>query len=557
MFNQIFANYIYKEGLLSDSIIQEKLELAQQNNTPLYVELIKTNALSEQTVYKEMGKYFNLPVIDVQVTELDLGLVSKFSRDKLLISKAIPYREDNEKVIFIISAPNKIDDVMELKHDVNKKYVFNLITNSKMEQLLGYVNNKVAQQNVLDVFSSENSDITEVTPSDEDTQIDAPIITLCDSILKDATSRGASDIHIEPFEDEITVRYRIDGKLITIDRLKPHLFQSILARYKIMSEMNIAERRIPQDGKIQATINGSAYDFRASTIPTINGEKLVIRIYNKNLETTSFDKLGLYDYQSDTLLRAITRPHGIILLTGPTGSGKSSTLYACLRYLNKEDTNIITVEDPVENVIKGINQVQVNPKANMTFANALRSILRQDPNIIMIGEIRDEETVQIATRAALTGHLVMSTIHTNSAAGVVTRLINMGIPSYLVADALLCSISQRLVRRLCPACKVKRMTTKTEMQALKIKKAQEIYDPKGCAICNNTGYNGRIAVFEIIPIDNEVRNLITDVNFTSDKLNEYCDSHFEPLLENARKRVLSGDTSIVEYQDLCEFIVKD
>lgn len=373
-------------------------------------------------------------------------------------------------------------------------------------------------------------------------------VKFCDSLLIDAIARGASDIHIEPFAKTVIIRFRIDGKLKTIDEISPQAYPAILARYKIMSEMNIAERRIPQDGKIRFRIDDNDYDFRVSTVPTIHGEKTVIRIYSREFTSSDIPSLGFSDKQMKLIMGMITRPHGIILLTGPTGSGKSTTLYTFLRYLAKDDTNIITIEDPVENEIVGINQVQVNPKANLTFATALRSFLRQDPNIIMIGEIRDEETAQIATRAAITGHLVLSSVHTNDAAGVIARLINMGIPKYLVADSLIGAISQRLVRKLCPKCKNSRMTTPTEMALLDMVNPSKIYDPVGCSCCNNTGYQGRVGVFEIMILTDEIKEIIMSDGFTSEKVEKIIKRDVSTILNHTRERVLNGETSFEEYK---------
>ena len=296
------------------------------------------------------------------------------------------------------------------------------------------------------------------------------------------------------------------------------------------------------------------YDFRVSTIPTIHGEKIVIRIYSRDFASSDIMSLGFSEKQMKLILGMISRPHGIILLTGPTGSGKSTTLYTFLRYLANEDTNIITVEDPVENEIIGINQVQVNPKANLTFATALRSFLRQDPNIIMIGEIRDEETAQIATRAAITGHLVLSSVHTNDVAGVISRLVNMGIPKYLVADSLLGAISQRLVRKLCPKCKSAKVTTPTEMILLQISDPTTIYEPVGCCECNNTGYLGRVGVFEIMVTNDEIKQIIMSDNFTSEKVQSLVSRDMTTIITHTRERVLNGETSFEEYEQLVDIV---
>ena len=502
-----------------------------------------------------LADFLNIPYHTFLLTEVNFDLVNKFEREKLIEYQTMPYSENEQEVIFAISNPFRIEDIQEFKANVNKTINVFLLAPSKINQLISYVDNKIQQNSVLNEYSAPNKDISDAKGSEVDgVAIDAPIIKLCDSILKDAVSRGASDIHIEPFEEHILLRFRIDGKLIIVDKIAITLFQSLIARFKIMASMNIAERRVPQDGKINLSIENKEYDFRVSTMPTINGEKLVIRIYNINLSGSNFSLLGLNKKQEFLVKNMISKPHGIILLTGPTGSGKSTTLYTFLRYLNRVDTNIITVEDPVENQIDGINQVQVNPKAALTFANALRSILRQDPNIIMIGEIRDEETAQIATRAAITGHLVLSTIHTNDAAGVVTRLINMGIPKYLVADALVGAISQRLVRRLCPNCKKPHKTNKVENEILGLEKSKKIFKPHGCRLCNHTGYIGRVGVFEILVCDDEVKEVIMSDDYNSSKLNDVLIKKSTSLLMNAKERVLKGETSIDEYERLNDVI---
>ena len=553
MFNEAFGIYLRNKQVLTETILTEHLNTASENHVPLIKELIDSKVLSEATAYTHFASFMNIPIRDFQLTEINFDLIRNYPREKLILNSAIPYRDNDTSVIFAISDPFRLDGIADIEKYIGKRIEYFLIQPSRMAEILGYVSNKIQQNSVLDDFSNVDVDISEVE-GDELTEEDAPVIVLCDSILKDAVARGASDIHIEPYEKTVRVRYRIDGKLTLINNLRAHLYQSILARFKIMAELNIAERRIPQDGKISMQLNGSNYDFRVSTLPSIHGEKIVIRIYNKSLVTKDVSILGFNSKQEEIIYDAISRPHGIILLTGPTGSGKSTTLYTFLRHLNKEDTNIITVEDPVENEINGITQVQVNPKADLTFASALRSILRQDPNVIMIGEIRDEETAQIAVRAALTGHLVFSTIHTNDAASVVSRLIDMGIAPYLVSDSLLCSISQRLVRKLCPFCKQEHITTPAEQKHLRLKNPATIFEPKGCPACNHTGYQGRLAVFEIVPINSEIRSIVMSKNYTSELLNKYVSKTFPTLMDDAREHVLAGDTSMSEFEDLMDVI---
>ncbi len=553
LFNDLFYNYLIQNGVMSENILKDIKKQAEINATSLQNEILKKKLLGEERLYQELAKFLSLEYRFLQISELNLELIKKFSLEKIIELKAIPIEESSSTITVLFINPFHMDDINQLKYLNDKEIIFNLTIPSQMDRLIEYITTKLQQDEVINDYSSKESDITEVNNAN-DINIDAPVIKLCDSILKEAVTRGASDIHIEPYESKVVVRYRLDGHLKVINELQIHFFQAILARYKIMADMNIAERRIPQDGKINLNINGVNYDFRVSTLPTLHGEKIVIRIYNVDFVTSDISALGFTKEQEEVVLDMINRPHGIILLTGPTGSGKSTTLYTFLRYLNKEDTNIITVEDPVENEISGIAQVQVNPKANLTFATALRSILRQDPNIIMIGEIRDEETAQIATRAAITGHLVLSSIHTNDVASVVTRLINMGIPRYLVADSLLGAISQRLVRKVCPKCGNHRLMTNSEKNILNVHEDHEIIEPVGCPYCNNSGYLGRIGVFEIMILNDEIRNFIMSENYTSEGLNELLKKNMMTLLEHVRKRVLDGETTLEEYEKLNDIV---
>lgn len=553
IFNELFADYLLKKRALKEATLLEVKKQAEINATPLQNEILRKRLVSEEVLYRHLADFCLLEYRFMQISELDLALIRKFPLEKMIELKAIPTIETPTTITFLISNPFRIDEIEQLRYMNNKKLLFNLTPPTQMERLLEYITTKLQQTEVLNDYSSKESDITESDGSG-DISIDAPVIKLCDSILKEAVSRGASDIHIEPYEEKVVLRYRLDGRLKKMDDIPVHFYPAILARYKIMADMNIAERRIPQDGKINLSINNVNYDFRVSTLPTLHGEKIVIRIYNVDFVSGNIETLGFTKEQEAIVYDMINRPHGIILLTGPTGSGKSTTLYTFLRHLNKEDTNIITVEDPVENEISGIAQVQVNPKANLTFATALRAILRQDPNIIMIGEIRDEETAQIATRAAITGHLVLSSIHTNDVASVVTRLINMGIPRYLVADSLLGAISQRLVRKVCPKCRRRKKTTPAEMKILRLQEPKRIFEARGCPYCNHSGYLGRIGVFEIMILNDEIRNFIMSEEYTSEGLNELLKKNMMTLLDHVRQRVLDGETTMEEYEKLNDIV---
>jgi type IV pilus assembly protein PilB len=410
----------------------------------------------------------------------------------------------------------------------------------------------------LDDLNSEKSELqiaamqkgNTQTISSENDVINNPAVRLVDSIIKEAIPYRASDIHIEPFEKSVTVRYRIDGDLQSRAEFPTEAYSAICARLKIMAGLNIAERRTPQDGRINLTIGGKEYDFRVSTLPTVFGEKFVIRILDKTSFHFTRADLGFTDSENILVDKMLARPHGIILLTGPTGCGKSTTLYSFLKEVNNPTVNIVTVEDPVEYTMPGINQTQVNTKANMTFAAALRSILRQDPDVIMIGEIRDEETAEIAVRAAITGHIVFSTLHTNDAPGAILRLVDMGVDDYLVADALAGVIAQRLVKRLCPACKKKGRTNAKEMEILGIKEPITISRPQGCQFCNNTGYKGRIAVHEMMYINDAMKSAVMTERNLEVLRKLAVENGMVPLWNSCRTLVYNGITSIQELMTL-------
>lgn len=551
IFNTLFTKYLIAKEVLEEDVANQYCSVADEKEIPLFTVLVDENVIDEERIFMALADYLGYDYRYCQLSEIDLEFVKKYPRDFLLEHQGVPLELKGGVLTVLCSNPFKTEEFRELLTNGAKKLKLVLSPPKQMKRILDYANNKIQQEEVMSEYIKNDKAQEETDPN---APIDAPVIKLCDSILIDAINRGASDIHIEPFAKEVYVRFRIDGKLQRVETLSTQIYPAILARYKIMSELNIAERRVPQDGKISLEIEKNSYDFRVSTVPTIHGEKIVIRIYSRSFSSSSIASLGFSDKQSALIMDMITRPHGIILLTGPTGSGKSTTLYTFLRYLAKEDTNIMTVEDPVENEIVGINQVQVNPKANLTFAAALRSFLRQDPNVIMIGEIRDEETAQIATRAAITGHLVLSSIHTNDAAGVITRLVNMGIPKYLVADALLGAISQRLVRKLCPKCKRAKMTNNLEMKILGITEPAEIYESVGCLYCNNTGYLGRIGVFEIMILNDEIKNIIMSDDFTSEKVGEIVERDMTTVLSHTKERVLAGITSLEEYDQLVDIV---
>jgi general secretion pathway protein E len=375
-------------------------------------------------------------------------------------------------------------------------------------------------------------------------QDDAPIIRLLNALLSEAIKEGASDVHIETFETRVLVRFRVDGVLREVLEPQRILAPLMVSRIKVMAKLDIAEKRLPQDGRITLRIGGHAVDVRVSTMPTSHGERVVLRLLDKQSARLDLAELGMEPVTLKLMQKIIAIPHGILLVTGPTGSGKTTTLYAALTTLNNQSRNILTVEDPIEYDLPGIGQTQVNYKVNMSFAKGLRAILRQDPDVVMVGEIRDIDTAQIAIQASLTGHLVLSTLHTNSAVGAITRLDDMGIEPFLLASSLIGVLAQRLVRLLCPHCKLAAAATASECEILAVKKAT-IYKPQGCEQCKFLGYSGRSGVYELIAMDDKLRTMVHD-KASEQELKRYARTLFPSIRQDGFQRVLAGDTSLEE-----------
>ena len=393
----------------------------------------------------------------------------------------------------------------------------------------------------LSSLADDLADRTDLLAGDDD----APIIRLINAILSQAVREGASDIHLEPFEDRVSVRFRIDGVLTEVLSPKPELAPVLVSRLKVMARLDIAEKRLPQDGRITVRLAGHAVDIRVSTIPSAFGERIVLRLLDQAAGQLKLEQLAMPKNVHDGLSRALLKPHGIILVTGPTGSGKTTTLYAGLSHINSRSRNILTIEDPVEYLLPGIGQTQVNPKVEMTFARGLRAILRQDPDVVMVGEIRDGETAEIAIQASLTGHLVLSTLHTNTAIGAVMRLKDMGVEPFLLASSLEVVMAQRLVRVLCEHCKEPYTPSEAERDMLKLPANASIWRPVGCKHCNSQGYRGRKGIYELIEINERLRHLIHEQAGEQELLAE-ARKHSPSMSDDGRNCVLKGITSIEE-----------
>ncbi len=543
------------EKIIRSSDEKEYLKQIEKSKLSVQDFLIQNRVASEDTVYKTLAKFYEVPYARFDILEVDQSLIELFGLNFMRKHKVVPIKicENNTLIV----ATSNVQDILnlqaiKLKHLGNVSY---LLVSPK--QINEYLNSLLASRSTSSAVNDMKSNIKGTSikldagaDDEKEDAINAPAVRLVDSVIKEAISLKASDIHIEPYEDKVCVRYRIDGDLLSKITFEKSNYASVVARLKIISGMNIAERRIPQDGRINMQINGAEYDFRLSTLPTVHGEKFVIRVLDKSSFSLTRADLGFREDANELIDKIVANPHGLVLLTGPTGCGKSTTLYCFLKEVNKANVNIVTVEDPVEYSMDGINQIQVNPKADLTFATTLRSILRQDPDIIMVGEIRDEETAHMAIRGAITGHLVFSTLHTNDSTGAVSRLVDMGVNSYLVADALVGVISQRLVKCLCPMCKEKHKTTLNEMGLLGIDKPQFIYKPKGCKYCNGTGYKGRFAVHEILQINDKIRYAINR-NLPAEELRQVAkENGLMELITSCQKSVLDGQTSIEELVSL-------
>ncbi len=541
------------KGLIDQNQLNRALQEQREKGKLLGEMLVELGFVSQDDLNKTLCEHLNIGFVDLKIEEPDEKVFTLLDEKTMRKYTLIPMHYEANNVGIIVVAMADPGDIMAMD-DINiitgKQVTPVLATAGDIKAYLDKRFGKQQAQNIADLYKKEM--LTEEEDAEEKARKEdvenAPIVQLVNGIIEQAARQRASDIHIEPFERTVRVRYRIDGSLVESMQYDRALLGAIIARLKIMSGMDISEKRKPQDGRITLVVDGREYDIRVSNLPTVYGEKVVMRLASKEGFKKEKKDLGMQPDDLNKFDAILQNPHGIILVTGPTGSGKSTTLYTALSSLNKEDVNIITVEDPVEADIDGINQVQVNNKADMTFANALRSILRQDPDIIMIGEIRDGETAEIAVRASITGHLVVSTLHTNSTASSVARLQDMGVEPYLISDSLVGIIAQRLVRRLCPSCKEKTLATPEEKILLGMdpRADVEIYKPCGCKSCANTGYYGRIGIYEIMTITPKLRSLIT-AGAGADKLKDAAVEEGMTTLKAAATRyVLDGTTSVAE-----------
>ena len=539
---------------LGDRLVQEGLITAEQLNGALLRQKISGNKLGEQIIEDNLlteNQIFNFLEIQLGIKHVNLesymidSKVSKMINEKFARkNELIPIKVVNGKLIVAMADPldlRLIDDMFVIT-GMNIEPM--LATKDSIKNTIDKIYRKSIKKSL-----NKKADYSGMTTLDSDINIsNAPIVKLVNKILTAGLKAKASDIHIEPSNDKVRVRFRVDGDLREFMTSDMSNHAPLVTRIKIMGEMDISEKRKPQDGRIETIIDSHLVDMRISALPTVYGEKVVIRLLDRSSVVIDKKTLGLTKKDLVLIEKMMKYPQGMILVTGPTGSGKTTTLYTMLNELNVDTKNIITVEDPVEYRLNGINQVQVNLKAGLTFATGLRSILRQDPDIVMIGEIRDSETAQIAIRASITGHLVLSTLHTNDTASTVARLIDMGIEPYILSSSLAGIISQRLVKKLCNSCKRSRITTESEMKILDIDKPIEIFDKVGCSACGNTGYSGRTGIYEMMIVDKEIRESINNGASTDDirKTVFNQDSGMKTLSMSCKEQIISGKTTLEE-----------
>ncbi len=553
-------NNVYLGELLVDQKVitdeQLRLALVEQRKGDDFIgeAVVNLGFAEEHKVFSLLSEKINIPYVKLKESTIDESVIksvpAKFAyhykimpiarKDNILtVTMSDPLevatRDDLELLLGVV-----IDPVLARKQDILEAITrYYGVGAETLEGMKGKVT-----PGVKDASLSSTEEI-------KDLALDASVVRLVNQILIEAFQKRATDIHVEPYEDEVRIRYRIDGILCPIqvpEELK-HFHHAIISRIKIMSSLNIAEKRLPQDGRIKVKISGEELNLRVSILPTPFGESVNIRLLNTNIRF-GLKSLGLLEKDFNILEEMIKKPHGIILVTGPTGSGKTTTLYACLDTINDAEKKIVTIEDPIEYQLKGVTQVQIHPQIDLSFARGLRSMLRHDPDIMMVGEIRDYETAEIAVRVALTGHLVFSTLHTNDASGAVTRLLDMGVEPFLVSSSVICIVAQRLVRLICPHCKTKIPLDKSAIEELSIKwdvkSETEIFEGKGCSHCRFTGYLGRTAIYEVLVLDEEIRELILQRVSTEEIKQVALKSGIRTLRQDGWEKVIKGLTTVSE-----------
>ena len=551
---------LIQQGALTEEQLQQALQVQREEKLLLGEILLRLGFVRQADLGRALSQQHGVPFIELENEDVNpqlaLLLPEAYSRQHMIV----PFRIEGDKLCVAMVAPDDLWAISECEELTGYRVEPYIAAPSAIMRVLDrcFDRKLLTRQTIIDMRFEElkrggSADRVELLDAESIEAGDAPVIRLVNSILTGGIRAGASDIHFEPQDPEMRVRYRVDGVLYDNMTIPSHIEGALVSRIKVMADLDITERRHPQDGHITYRLGGKPYDLRVSTMPTVLGEKVVIRVLEKDPDLFRLDRLGFSPAQKATLDRFLSHPYGMILVTGPTGSGKSTSLYAMLNYLNKPETNIVTLEDPVENQIHGMNQISVNPAYGMSFAEGLKYILRQDPNIIMVGEIRDGETAEIAVQAALTGHLLLSTLHTNNAASAPTRLIDLGVQPFLIASSLIGVVAQRLLRRICPACKAPwepsdELLEQFGQSAEELARA-ELFKGKGCDACFGTGYRGRCGVFELLTVSPRIADLIERRASSVEIEEQAVREGMQTLMAAGLARALAGETTLEEVRE--------
>ena len=554
----MLGDKLLNEGLITSAQLDKALEEQKKIKEKLGETLIKLGYVSHDDLLPILANHIGVQCMRINYNELEDKLAEILPEDFLRKNTIYPVKKENNKLVVAMANPTNVFLIDEIQMRAKQTIKPVLALKDEIEEAIRRfedTKSSVTQQNVDSILSEleGDSDITEGEIEDIESGLSsesAPIIRIVNAIISKAIKMGASDIHIEPYMKIVRVRLRVDGVLMEIKQIPKSVSNPIVSRIKIMSDLDIAEKRLPQDGRFRIRSGGRDIDFRVSTLPTIYGEKIVMRILDKGNLKINLEEFGLEKDELERIHKALSSPYGMILVTGPTGSGKSTTLYSCLNRLNTPDVNISTAEDPVEYELMGINQVHCKSEIGLDFASALKSFLRQDPDIIMVGEVRDKETAEICIKAALTGHLVLSTLHTNDAPGSIHRLMNMGIEPFMISSSLVMIIAQRLARKSCPFCREEKSYPKQTFQALELDydryRDKKYYAGVGCPKCNGTGYKGRIGLYEIMVIDDDLRDLISKGANTTVLMDKAIENGMRTLRAQALRKAEIGDLTLEE-----------
>ncbi|WP_410771109.1 GspE/PulE family protein [Fontibacillus sp. BL9] len=538
---------LLESGIITDSQLQTALEEQRSTKKKLGDVLLSQGVLTEHQLIEVLEFQLGIPHVTLSRFQIDPKLSQIIPETMAKRYQVMPIRVDGRKLMVAMADPLDLFVIDDLRMSTGFTIEPAIISRGELQRGIARLYGLQDSMNemIKDLANGDGSlEVEQSVITDED----SPVVRLVQQMIEQAVRLGASDIHVDPMETQVAIRYRIDGMLRSERSIPKSMQGVIIARLKILGNLNIAERRLPQDGRIKMTVDGKGIDIRLSSLPTVHGEKIVMRLLDLAAGVKGIDRLGMTEYNLGLFRRMIEKQHGIVLLTGPTGSGKTTTLYSALQHLNREETNIITVEDPVEYMLEGVNQMQVHTAAGLTFAKGLRSILRQDPNVIMVGEIRDFETAEIAIRASLTGHLVFSTLHTNDAVSTVVRLRDMGVEPYLISSSLVGVVAQRLVRCICPDCKAPYtpdMQEKIYLERIGIK-AETLYRGKGCGTCGKSGYRGRMAIHEVLMVDDELRTAVVNGVSIHELRQHAAGQGMKSLFEDGLLKMLEGKTTLRE-----------